>query len=229
MKEKQTRILFEDKKIFSIIEGMLFAAGDSVKTSTIADALEISTEEAENVLDSMFSIYDGDDRGIRLVHTEDTWQLSTKPEIYPYVSRIMETDAGGGLSKAAMETLAIIAYQQPVTRVEIEQLRGVSSSSSIKNLLDRELIAEAGRKDAPGRPFFYKTTPLFLKSVHLESLENLPEFSRFAESFESENPEGNADAGAESEQEDVSENQPEMNESFKETAQPPDNSGETDE
>lgn len=177
--DEQQMIMLTNQKIVARFEGILFAAGDSVKTADLAQAVAIEEGMAQKILEQMAQEYQKVSHGIRLVQTEESWQLSTKPELYPFIEKIVSINQHGGLSRAALETLSIIAYRQPVTRVDIENLRGVSSSSSIKNLLDRGLIVEAGRKDAPGRPFYYETTAAFLKSAHLKSLKELPDFETF--------------------------------------------------
>ena len=172
-----------------VIEGILFAAGDAVEISDIAAALSLSVGVIDQIADIMASEYEKVSRGIRLIRVGGSLQLSTKPILYPYISQILSLRQSGSLSRAALETLSIIAYRQPITRVEVEQIRGVSSASSIKNLLDRGMISEAGRKDAPGRPFFYKTTEAFLKAAHVEKLIDLPEFEAFMNASIEENVE----------------------------------------
>ncbi|MDD2414445.1 MAG: SMC-Scp complex subunit ScpB [Eubacteriaceae bacterium] len=187
--DEQQMIMLTNQKIVARFEGILFAAGDSVKTADLAQAVAIEEGMAQKILEQMAQEYQKVSHGIRLVQTEKSWQLSTKPELYPFIEKIVSINQHGGLSRAALETLSIIAYRQPVTRVDIENLRGVSSSSSIKNLLDRGLIVEAGRKDAPGRPFYYETTAAFLKSAHLKSLNELPDFENFYSKASQKDPE----------------------------------------
>jgi segregation and condensation protein B len=164
-----------------MLEAVLFAAGEPVDQKDMAAALELDEETVETLLGEMREAYSGEGHGIRLSGVEGKWQLSTKPDYYPVIGRILSLKQAAGLSQAALETLAIIAYRQPVTRIDIEALRGVSSSSSVQLLLDRELIREAGRKDAPGRPFLYRTTDTFLRAVHLSALEALPSFASFCD------------------------------------------------
>ena len=170
---------WEQDKSWGVLEGILFAAGDPVKTRDLSDVLGVSAERIDSILETMADRYEGMDRGIRLVRAGGSWQMSTKPELYPVIQKVLGLEQKNGLSRAALETLAIIAYRQPVTRVDVEKIRGVSCSSSIQRLTDRELIEEAGRKEAPGRPFYYRTTDLFLRSVHLENLGDLPCFEEF--------------------------------------------------
>ncbi|MGN0193847.1 MAG: SMC-Scp complex subunit ScpB [Pseudoramibacter sp.] len=170
-----------EPEIFGWLEALLFASGEGLTAAAMAETVGLSKKETEAYLKHLSESYQQADRGLRLTCTEKVWQLSTKPSLFPVLNKWKQTDKEHGLSRAAFETLAIIAYRQPVTRVDIEAIRGVSSSSSIHVLLDRELIKEAGRKDAPGRPFYYKTTPQFLKSLAIQDLSELPDMASFEE------------------------------------------------
>ena len=125
--------------------------------------------------------YGSVERGLRLVQVNHTWQLSTKPEHYDFIRQVLGQQEATGLSKAALETLSIIAYRQPITRIDIDNLRGVSSNSSVQRLLDRGLIKEAGRMEAPGRPILYKTTPAFLKTCLLYTSTSLRDAFKLAD------------------------------------------------
>lgn len=162
-----------------MLEAVLFAAGEAVHIKSLAEAIGVSINDTTGLLEQMQKEYTTEERGLRLIHFNQQWQLSTKPEYAAAVLSVFKFSQPNGLSRAALETLSVIAYKQPVTRLIIEQIRGVSSSSSIQVLLDKELIAEAGRLDAPGRPILYKTTDLFLKSVNLSSLKDLPDYAQF--------------------------------------------------
>lgn len=162
------------------IEALLFASGDALSYRDLARITEQRMDEIMYAVECLSETYEEERRGIQLIRMEKTCQLSTKPAFFPEISNLLGLSQSSSLSKAAMETLSIIAYKQPTTRVEIEMLRGVSSSSSIQLLLDKGLITEAGRKDAPGRPFLYKTTDVFLKTVKLQSLSELPSFDLFS-------------------------------------------------
>ncbi len=188
---KQQMIAQGYDQYIGAIEGILFAAGEAVEISDIASALSLSVGIVDQIADMMAAEYENVSRGIRLIRVGSSIQLSTKPILYPFISRILSLRQSGTLSRAALETLSIIAYRQPITRVEVEQIRGVSSASSIKNLLDRGMISEAGRKDAPGRPFFYKTTDEFLKAAHVEKLSDLPDFDAFMNALIEERVEEN--------------------------------------
>ena len=173
--------LLDQNELKGRLEAMLFAAGDAVALKDLSAALQEEITVIESALRSLQADYEMAGRGLQLNRMDHACRLSTKPVYFENIAALLGLNQSAGLSKAAMETLAIVAYKQPVTRVEIELLRGVSSSSSLQLLLDRGLITEAGRKDAPGRPFLYKTTPEFLASVGVESLDALPAYEDFVD------------------------------------------------
>ena len=157
------------EEIQAVIEGMLFASGDVLSVHTIAQVLEIDKGMAASILDRMAEEFNKDNRGLRIIKVNDGYQLSTRPEHFEYIKRLFEPKSRLPLSQAALETLSIVAYNQPVTRVEIEQIRGVNSDSSLGTLLERDLIREAGRLDAPGKPVLYETTEEFFRAFGYES------------------------------------------------------------
>lgn len=161
-------------KAESIIEAILFTMGDSVEISRLADVLEMDVKETRNVIDQMKEKYSMDDRGISLVEFEDSVQLCTKADMYEYLIKIAKTPKKFVLTDTLLETLSIIAYKQPVTRVEIERIRGVSCDHAVNKLLEYNLIKELGRMNAPGRPLLFGTTEEFLRSFGVESIEDLP-------------------------------------------------------
>jgi len=157
-----------------IIEAVLFAAGDPVPLEKLAEIIEQDKKTTRGILTNMQYKYQHASRGIMLRELDGAWQLCTKPELDPYISRLGPARKKQGLTPAAYETLAIIAYNQPVTRAYIEQIRGVNSDSVIMKLMERNLIREAGRDDAPGRPKLYETTEEFLRVFGFSSLKDLP-------------------------------------------------------
>lgn len=165
----------ELKELEAAIEGILFASGEPVTVERLCLTLEQNRETVESVCRHMADNYSFERRGIRLVQMENSWQMCSAPECAAYIRKTMEGRKPGRLSQPALEVLAIIAYFQPVTRAYIEQLRGVDSSYTVGLLLERELICEAGRLTAPGRPMQYRTTKTFLRSFGLSNLEELPE------------------------------------------------------
>lgn len=192
----------DSDELAGIIEGILFGSGEGISLTEICACLEKPPAEIRFAMEILKQDYHSKARGIRLIQIKDTYQLSTKPEYYGYIKEISKHQEKTGLSRAALETLAIIAYRQPVTRLVIDELRGVSSSSAIQRLLDRGLICDGGRLEAPGRPILYKTTKAFLKTMGFTSLKEMPEFEIFSqgkqESFDLERLEN------ESEKSDVS-------------------------
>ena len=167
----------EIQKIKSIIEAILFAAGRIVTIEELVLALEIDKNEIEQIIKNMQEEFKT--RGIEIVKLETGYQLSSKSEYYDYIIPVLDKRAKPNLSTAALETLAIIAYNQRATRAEIEAIRGVNSDGTIYKLLDYGLIEDAGKADLPGRPTTYKTTPEFLKLFGYETLANLPELPKY--------------------------------------------------
>jgi segregation and condensation protein B len=164
----------EIKEIEAVIEGLLYAAGDAVSLDKISEILEIDKKTAKLILNNMVVNFQNSKRGIMMREINGRYQLCTRPEHSDFIKKLFEPRQKQGLSPAALETLAIIAYNQPITRAKVEQIRGVNSDSAITRLLDRNLIKEAGRLDAPGKPVLYDTTDEFLRSLGLRSLADLP-------------------------------------------------------
>ena len=169
----------EQKKIKGIIESILFAAGREVKINELMSALEVSSDEIINAIDSLKQDYQNEERGIDILKLEDSFQMCTKKEYYEYIYPIFDKRSKPNLSQAALETLSIIAYNPRITRAEIEIIRGVNTDGTIYKLLDYNLIEEAGKLDAPGRPMTYKTSKEFLKMFGISSLDELPELPRY--------------------------------------------------
>ena len=163
----------------SIIEAILFAAGRPVNKNEIILALEISAEDVENIIKSMQEEYKSENRGIELIKIEDSYQLCTKKELYEYIYPVLDKRNKPNLSNAALETLAIVAYNPKITRAEIEAIRGVSADACVYKLLEYGLIEESGKIDLPGKPMSYKTTNEFLRMFGYTSLEDLPELPRY--------------------------------------------------
>lgn len=162
------------KEIEAIVEGLLFAAGDPVPVEKLAESLEMDKKALRLILGNMAINYQNSKRGLLLREINGSYQLCTRPEHFKYLVRLFEPRQKQGLSQAAYETLAIIAYNSPITRARIEQIRGVNSDSAIARLIERNLIKEAGRMDAPGRPALYETTDEFLRSFGFRSTADLP-------------------------------------------------------
>ena len=162
-----------------IIEAILFSAGRPVKKSDLILALEISQEDLENLVENMQEEYKQENRGIEIIKMEDSYQLCSKKELYSYIYPVLDKRNKPSLSNAALETLAIVAYNPQITRAEIEAIRGVSADACVYKLLEYGLIEEAGKIDLPGKPMSYKTTPEFLRMFGYSSLDELPELPRY--------------------------------------------------
>lgn len=167
----------EIQKIKSIIEAILFSAGRIVTEDELVLALEIDKNQIEEIIRSMQEDYKT--RGIEIIKVENRYQMCSKKEYYEYIYPILDKRTKPSLSTAALETLAIIAYNPRATRAEIEAIRGVNSDGTIYKLLDYGLIEDAGKADLPGKPTTYKTTPEFLKMFGYESLAKLPELPKY--------------------------------------------------
>lgn len=170
----------EIEKIKQIIEGIMFAVGREVSVKELSSVLELTPENVEEIIENMKIEFEEQGRGIEIIKVENgNYQLCSKKEIYDYIYQIIDKRNKPNLSQAALETLAIIAYNPKITRAEIETIRGVNSDGTIYKLLDHNLIEDAGRLDAPGRPTTYKTTKEFLRMFGYTSLDDLPELPRY--------------------------------------------------
>ena len=166
-----------DKQYKAIIEAILFTMGESVELEKIADAIELSKGDTKKILKQMKKEYDESDRGITIMEYDGSYQMCTKTQMYEYLIRIAKQPKKRVLTDVLLETLSIIAYKQPVTRIEIEKIRGVSSDHAVSKLVEYNLICELGRLDAPGRPLLFGTTEEFLRSFGVHSVDELPVLS----------------------------------------------------
>ncbi|HEY5562498.1 MAG TPA: SMC-Scp complex subunit ScpB [Clostridiaceae bacterium] len=164
----------------SIIESVLFVSGEAVKLKDLSQIIDCDTDYVESILNVLQEKYDSEDRGIRLAMIGDSYQLITKKENSKYVQRLLNTNIRQTLSQASLETLAIVAYKQPITRMSIDDIRGVKSDSAVVTLTEKGLIKEAGRLDVPGRPILYVTTDEFLKHFGLDSIKKLLTLEKLA-------------------------------------------------
>lgn len=156
------------------IEAILFAMGESVEISKIAEVIEEDIDTTKAILDEMMQDYKSSDRGITIVELENSIQLSTKTYLYDELIKVVKNDRKPVLTDTVIETLSIIAYKQPITRTEIEKIRGVSCDHAVNKLLEFELIKELGRLNAPGKPLLFGTSEQFLRSFGVSSLSDLP-------------------------------------------------------
>lgn len=164
----------EISRLEGIIEAILFTMGDSVELSKIASAIGHDEETTRKVIHNMMDKYETDDRGMHIIELEDSFQMCTKPQMYEYLIKVAKQPRRYVLTDVQLETLSIIAYRQPVTKLEIEKIRGVKSDHAVNKLVEYDLVCEVGRLDAPGKPILFGTTEEFLRRFSIHSLEDLP-------------------------------------------------------
>ena len=167
----------ELQKIEAAVEAILFPMGEAVEVEKIAVAIEHDKETTRKLIRNMMDKYNAEDRGIRIIELEDSFQLCSKTEYYDVLIKVAKQPKKYALTDVQLEVLSIAAYKQPITRAEIEKIRGVNSDHAINKLVEYKLIAEVGRMDAPGRPILFGTTEEFLRRFGLNSLEALPEMN----------------------------------------------------
>ena len=175
--------------LLAVLEGLLFVVGeDGLTLEQIEDVLGINEEESKNLVKELKSKYESDDRGLRIDFLGNRFKLTTKFEHKEYYQKLIENPATNTLSQASLETLAIIAYNEPITRIDVDKIRGVSSAQMIRKLVAKGFIKEVGRSDLPGRPILYETTSEFLDYFGLPNIEALPDMSNFMdEGMENQN------------------------------------------
>lgn len=164
----------ELEKRKAAVEGILFSMGEAVSVDRIAAALEVEEDAVKEAIDALMEDYKAEDRGIQIVHLEDAYQLCTKNEYYEVLSKIVNLPKKYVLTDVLLETLSIIAYKQPITRMEIEAIRGVSCVHAVNKLVEYNLVCEVGRLEAVGHPILFGTTDDFLRSFGVESKDDLP-------------------------------------------------------
>lgn len=171
-------ILMTRSKQEAVLEAVLFTMGDSVEIERLAELIEEDENATREILAEMKETLDNSERGITITELDGAYQMCTKPEMYEFLIELTKTTRREALTEAALETLSIIAYKQPVTRMDIEKIRGVSCDYALNRLLEFDLIKELGRLDAPGKPILFGTTEQFLRSFGVKSLDELPEISQ---------------------------------------------------
>jgi len=169
------KVYLDEKE--SIIEAMLFASGNVVRGIDIADVLNVEEKDVREFVNNINIRFDEENRPITIREIDDGFQMCTKPKYHEYIRKVQEKKPKKALSQSAMETLAIVAYKQPITRVEVEKIRGVNSDYALNTLAEFGLIEDIGRADLPGRPLLYSTTQEFLRKFGYKSLKDLPEFN----------------------------------------------------
>ncbi|MBQ8956381.1 MAG: SMC-Scp complex subunit ScpB [Lachnospiraceae bacterium] len=165
------------KELKPVIEGVLFATGDAVAIEKLAEITESEKEDVVKAVSELATDYETSERGIMLTHVEDKVQLCTKTELYPYLAKIAKNKKDYQLTDIQLETLSIVAYKQPVTKLQVEAIRGVNSDHAVNRLVEFGLVKELGRLDAPGRPILFGTTDEFLRAFGVDSLDDLPEIA----------------------------------------------------
>jgi len=177
----------ESRELVAIVEALLFVSGEPITVAKLAGVIGgVSKTEVEQAIKSLTQQLEQEGRGIQLVHVAGGYKLATKAEYAPWLKRLDKAKAAQKLSRSALESLAIIAYKQPIVRSEVEEIRGVETSGVIRTLLDRKLVRIVGRKEVPGRPIMYGTTKFFLEHFGLQDLSQLPPLREFKELGEAE-------------------------------------------
>lgn len=164
----------EHKKIESIIEAMLFAKGEPVSLKAIAKTLNLTDSKTKEIIENLINQYETNKRGIKIIKVDNAYQMCTNPEYFDYIKNMYTIPQKKAISQTLLETLAIIAYKQPITKAQIEYIRGVNCDHAINSLVKYELIEEKGRLDTAGKPILFGTTQYFLKHFGFSSLENMP-------------------------------------------------------
>lgn len=167
----------EEKNYEAIIEAILFTMGESVELGKIAEAIELDKAATKEILERMMQHYEDKSIGLQIMELDGAYQMCTKTEMYEYLIRIAKQPKKRVLTDVLLETLSIIAYKQPVTKAEIEKIRGVSSDHAVSKLVEYNLVCELGRLDAPGRPLLFGTTEEFLRCFGVHSIDDLPVLS----------------------------------------------------
>ena len=166
-----------NKEYKAVIKAILFTMGESVELEKIANTIELDAKETKKILEDLQNEYNTSDRGITIIELDGSYQMCTKTDMYEYLIKIAKQPKKRVLTDVLLETLSIIAYKQPITRVEIEKIRGVSCDHAVNKLVEYNLVCELGRLDAPGRPLLFGTTEEFLRSFGVHSIEDLPVLS----------------------------------------------------
>lgn len=172
----------EVKEIKSIVEAMLFTWGDPLELKDMASILEVDKNDLMNIIDEMIDEFDYNFRGLRIIRINSSYQMVTRPEHFEWIQKLSISNSSRRISNAALETISIIAYRQPIIKSDIEAIRGVRCDRSIETLMDRGLIKEIGRLEKVGKPILYGTTDIFLRSFGLQNIEELPPLDDFKKS-----------------------------------------------
>ncbi|WP_291741463.1 SMC-Scp complex subunit ScpB [Clostridium sp.] len=181
VKQYEFKELSRKSNIKSVIESMLFVSGEPLSLRELSNNLEIKDKVIEEVIKEMMNEYEEKSRGIKLISIDGAYQLVTKSENSDYIQKLLKKNKKHSLSQASIESLAIIAYKQPITRIDIDEIRGVKSESAIQKLVERGLIKDIGRLEVPGRPILYGTTDEFLRQFGLKTIKELPSLDLYSD------------------------------------------------
>ena len=181
VKQYEFKELSRKSSIKSAIESMLFVSGEPLSLRDLSNNLELKDKNVEEIIKEMINEYEDKNRGIRLISINGAYQLVTKSENSDYIQKLLKKNKRHSLSQASIESLAIIAYKQPITRIDIDEIRGVKSESAIQKLVEKGLIKDIGRLEVPGRPILYGTTDEFLRQFGLETLKELPSLDLYSD------------------------------------------------
>lgn len=181
VKQYEFKELSRKSNIKSVIESMLFVSGEPLSLRELSNNLEIKDKVIEEVIKEMMNEYEEKSRGIKLISIDGACQLVTKSENSDYIQKLLKKNKKHSLSQASIESLAIIAYKQPITRIDIDEIRGVKSESAIQKLVERGLIKDIGRLEVPGRPILYGTTDEFLRQFGLKTIKELPSLDLYSD------------------------------------------------
>jgi len=173
--------------IKSAIEALLFASGEPLSSQELVNHIEEKSKIIEVIIGEMMEEYGSSNRGIKIICIKGSYQLVTKSQNADYIQKLLKKNKRQSLSQASIESLAIVAYKQPITRIDIDEIRGVKSESAIQRLIERDLIKEIGRLEVPGRPILYGTTEEFLRQFELKDLQQLPSLDLFGQDEIQEN------------------------------------------
>lgn len=179
----------DSRELKSIIESLLFTWGDPLDIKDISSIVEVGEKELSNIMQEMIDEFDYNMRGIKIIKINNSYQLGTRPENFEWIKKLSNPKVTKNLSNAALETLSIIAYRQPIIKSDIEAIRGVRCDKAIETLVERGLIAEKGRLERVGRPILYGTTDVFLRCFGLENLESLPPLNEISDDIDNVNME----------------------------------------
>lgn len=181
VKQYEFKELSRKSNLKSVIESMLFVSGEPLSLRELSNNLEIKDKVIEEVIKEMMNEYEEKSRGIKLISIDGSYQLVTKSENSDYIQKLLKKNKKHSLSQASIESLAIIAYKQPITRIDIDEIRGVKSESAIQKLVERGLIKDIGRLEVPGRPILYGTTDEFLRQFGLKTIKELPSLDLYSD------------------------------------------------